>query len=312
MKNTWKISAVALSFALLLSACGGDKEQASSTESSASQVSTEASSNQEITSESTASSPVTSADSMPEAVDVLKKMNAYYEGGKAFHMTTESNFLGGTMVMDVTADSLGNSYVRVSEKTPPNASKESLDAVETYNIVESGHIVSYITMDGGENWMKMSQEVGKTSPTPSASETAASYAELAKKMSMSRENSAYVFSGTITRQDMTNNKILFPQGGEGMQAFQDLLLDDIPFHLVVDETDFHIREMSMQMTIALSAPSEESTAGAGSMPQSMDLSFILRDMVVDNSLTITLPEAAKDAQEFDIQDDASQQPSSDN
>lgn len=313
MKNKWKISALLVSFALLLSACGESKEQASSTASGTSQAAAEASSTEETSSESTASSPTTSEDSVPEATDVLQKMNAYYEDGKAFHMLMESNFYGGTMLMDVTADSLGNSYVRVSEKAPPNASEESLDAIETYNIVESGHIVSYITVDSGENWMKMSQEVNNMSSTPSASETAASYAELAKKMSMSRENGAYIFSGTITRQDIKNNKSLFPQGGgEAVPAFQDLILDDIPFHLAVDEKDFHIREMSLQMTIAAGATSEESAAGADSTPQSMALSFILRDMVIDNSLTITLPEKAKNAKEFDMRDDALQQPSSGN
>ncbi|MDY3052488.1 MAG: hypothetical protein SOR89_04880 [Ndongobacter sp.] len=294
MKKKIALFALLTAMSLSLMACGGKKEENTSSESSTAVSVSETAS--ESDSQADAQESSSSAGAAPEAgtltkEQVIDKMKAYYGDSKAVRLDMEMN-MGRTSKQSIVVDAHQNMHMTMDIA-------EGMTA-EMYVMKDGDSSVTYMSMDGGATFTKQAESGLAVSSFQSKGN---SYSLFAQFLDMSVEGANYVFSGNVNLEEIANSpemKDAFSSALNGSSL--NILNGSIPMHVVVDGTDFHITEFTMDMTEMMQAAMKE-MAKSQSSAEALDLSgmqfkIITRDIVVNGIEDIVLPEAAKAASEL--------------
>lgn len=294
MKKKLTLFALLATISLSLMACSGKKEEKTTSESGASaSVAGSVSQSADPESSSSASTSVeaissTAALTKEQVVDQLK---AYYGDAKAIRMDMEMN-MGATSKQTIVVDAHQNMHMTMDIEEGTTA--------EMYVMKDGDSSVTYMSMDGGKTFTKQAESGLAVSSFQSKGN---SYSLFAQFLDMNVDGANYVFSGTVSLEEIANSpemKEAFSSTLNG--ASLNIMGDSIPMRVVVDGTDFHIAEFTMDMTEMLQSAMKEIAKGQ-SNDKSADLSGMqfqvtTRNIVVTGIEDIVLPEAAKAASEL--------------
>ncbi len=272
MKQFKKIIALLLVFAFILTGCGNKADNAS-TETGA-KISDE------------------------EKAEILKKSNEYYENSNAMKFTSSMEMLGNSVDMDGVVDADKNIYMNM---------KMGKDMeMKLYIMKEDGAYVQYMSMDGKE-YVKMKDINASFDQQADSMLEKGQGVQIPEYYTAVKEGNDYVFDGAPTFKEIAENEAL----KKGLASSNEELLQGLdfsklegklPIHLVISGEDYHIKELTMDMTEMMKALFgailEQTSEEVSSEAIDLEFKMVIKEIVNTDITKIELPEEAKNAQDF--------------
>ena len=272
MRQFKNIVALLLVFAFILTGCGNKTDNASSE------------ANTKISEE--------------EKVEILKKSNAYYENSQAMKFTSSMKMLGNSIDMDCVIDADKNMQMNMKMG-------EDME-MKMYIMQEDGAYVQYMSMDG-ESYIKTKDINDSFNQQADAMLQKGNGVQVPEYYTAVKDGKDYVFDGAPTFKELAENE----EFKKSMSSSNQELLKNLdfsqfegtlPIHLVISGEDYHIKELTINMTEMMKAMFgamlEQSSEEVSSEALDLEFNMVIRDVVNTDVPKVELPEAAKNAQDF--------------